>query len=114
MLVVVEVITWCPSGSLSWLLICRCMWFFFFFQAEDGIRDLTVTGVQTCALPIFQGNRGRLASQFGEVPAGGVARDLEKPGAKQSTIPDLRGFAVNREHNILCQEIGRASCRERV
>src|SRR2546430_16140149 len=27
--------------------------FFFFFQAEDGIRDLTVTGVQTCALPIF-------------------------------------------------------------
>src|SRR5438874_6976756 len=27
--------------------------FFFFFQAEDGIRDLYVTGVQTCALPIF-------------------------------------------------------------
>src|SRR5256886_7753415 len=26
--------------------------YFFFFQAEDGIRDLTVTGVQTCALPI--------------------------------------------------------------
>src|SRR5256886_9376496 len=29
------------------------MVFFFFFQAEDGIRDLTVTGVQTCALPIY-------------------------------------------------------------
>src|SRR2546427_1861921 len=29
------------------------IFFFFFFQAEDGIRDLTVTGVQTCALPIF-------------------------------------------------------------
>src|SRR2546430_449233 len=29
---------------------------FFFFQAEDGIRDLTVTGVQTCALPIFVEN----------------------------------------------------------
>src|SRR2546427_12511636 len=28
--------------------------YFFFFQAEDGIRDLTVTGVQTCALPICQ------------------------------------------------------------
>src|SRR6266481_8656169 len=28
------------------------MWSFFFFQAEDGIRDGTVTGVQTCALPI--------------------------------------------------------------
>src|SRR5256886_6553755 len=27
--------------------------YFFFFQAEDGIRDLTVTGVQTCALPIY-------------------------------------------------------------
>src|SRR2546430_9690040 len=31
---------------------------FFFFQAEDGIRDLTVTGVQTCALPIFTGALG--------------------------------------------------------
>src|SRR5438094_3401445 len=29
--------------------------FFFFFQAEDGIRDRTVTGVQTCALPIYPG-----------------------------------------------------------
>src|SRR5206468_5741896 len=29
--------------------------FFFFFQAEDGIRDLIVTGVQTCALPIYIG-----------------------------------------------------------
>src|SRR5207245_4271852 len=28
--------------------------FFFFFQAEDGIRDATVTGVQTCALPILE------------------------------------------------------------
>src|SRR5690606_40179332 len=28
---------------------------FFFFQAEDGIRDFHVTGVQTCALPIFFG-----------------------------------------------------------
>src|SRR2546430_4544138 len=30
------------------------IYFFFFFQAEDGIRDLTVTGVQTCALPICE------------------------------------------------------------
>src|SRR5688572_31326330 len=30
---------------------------FFFFQAEDGIRDLTVTGVQTCALPIYSQTR---------------------------------------------------------
>src|SRR2546430_11367732 len=34
---------------VSWITILD---FFFFFQAEDGIRDLTVTGVQTCALPI--------------------------------------------------------------
>src|SRR2546425_4720049 len=31
---------------------CRYVFFFFFFQAEDGIRDKLVTGVQTCALPI--------------------------------------------------------------
>src|SRR6266576_1440736 len=31
-----------------------CFFFFFFFQAEDGIRVLYVTGVQTCALPIYQ------------------------------------------------------------
>src|SRR5256886_11394960 len=34
---------------------------FFFFQAEDGIRDLTVTGVQTCALPIWVSGRSLLA-----------------------------------------------------
>ena len=32
--------------------MCVCVCCFFFFQAEDGIRDLIVTGVQTCALPI--------------------------------------------------------------
>src|SRR5256886_11362819 len=38
-------------GNLMWMI-------FFFFQAEDGIRDLTVTGVQTCALPISRLRRG--------------------------------------------------------
>src|SRR2546430_2503290 len=38
--------------------------FFFFFQAEDGIRDLTVTGVQTCALPII-GSNPWVGSEFG-------------------------------------------------
>src|SRR5256885_12754313 len=32
-------------------------WYFFFFQAEDGIRDYKVTGVQTCALPISAARR---------------------------------------------------------
>src|SRR5438046_8862542 len=44
-------------------LLSLCMFFFFFFQAEDGIRDWSVTGVQTCALPICKGQRvadGRL------------------------------------------------------
>ena len=31
------------------------LWLFFFFQAEGGIRDYDVTGVQTCALPIYEG-----------------------------------------------------------
>src|SRR5438093_8005928 len=36
------------------MLVCLCICcFFFFFQAEDGIRDWSVTGVQTCALPIY-------------------------------------------------------------
>src|SRR2546430_7471958 len=35
---------------------------FFFFQAEDGIRDLTVTGVQTCALPISGGTLNTTAT----------------------------------------------------
>src|SRR2546429_6581375 len=42
------------SGSqnmVTWERVSRA--FFFFFQAEDGIRDVAVTGVQTCALPIF-------------------------------------------------------------
>src|SRR5690349_23389584 len=36
------------------------LFFFFFFQAEDGIRDLYVTGVQTCALPILAAVGGAL------------------------------------------------------
>src|SRR2546430_12238293 len=36
-------------------MMCVFVNCFFFFQAEDGIRDLTVTGVQTCALPILVG-----------------------------------------------------------
>src|SRR6266436_8818739 len=34
--------------------------FVFFFQAEDGIRDVAVTGVQTCALPIWNSTGGQL------------------------------------------------------
>src|SRR5436189_4778834 len=36
------------------LFVLLYSFFFFFFQAEDGIRDTSVTGVQTCALPILE------------------------------------------------------------
>src|SRR5438874_2851418 len=42
---------------------------FFFFQAEDGIRDLYVTGVQTCALPIFgEAGKARRRGIVGAIP----------------------------------------------
>src|SRR5205823_11324081 len=43
-------------------VFCLFFHFFFFFQAEDGIRDKLVTGVQTCALPISISPRGRSSS----------------------------------------------------
>src|SRR5438874_8015196 len=46
--------------SYSTSIGCIVRRFFFFFQAEDGIRDLYVTGVQTCALPISVHGRARL------------------------------------------------------
>src|SRR5690606_40166704 len=39
------------------VVFCYCCFVFFFFQAEDGIRDFHVTGVQTCALPILSNPR---------------------------------------------------------
>src|SRR5205085_5812660 len=45
--------------------------FFFFFQAEDGIRDLTVTGVQTCALPIYGKSQ---AVRFGDIGTSRLTR----------------------------------------
>src|SRR6266513_3234823 len=44
--------------------------FFFFFQAEDGIRDRNVTGVQTCALPILEGLK---VIELGQLIAGPFA-----------------------------------------
>src|SRR5688572_29158388 len=52
--------------------------FFFFFQAEDGIRDLTVTGVQTCALPIL-GNA---------IPGGTPRAEIDV----HTVLPDLPYF----------------------
>src|SRR5256885_4951690 len=50
------------KGLSTFLVDKAFLLVFFFFQAEDGIRDYKVTGVQTCALPISQGRprHGRL------------------------------------------------------
>src|SRR2546430_6951971 len=55
---------------------------YYFFQAEDGIRDLTVTGVQTCALPIFlleADHRciGKILGEVEDVPDVGPAPSVD-------------------------------------
>src|SRR5216683_5759138 len=52
------------------------MVFFFFFQAEDGIRGLIVTGVQTCALPIFPRREAASAGNRPRPPHSGCERGL--------------------------------------
>src|SRR3712207_7315804 len=49
--------------------VCCC---FFFFQAEDGIRDIGVTGVQTCALPILRTGVPCAMSSTASRPAGDI------------------------------------------
>ena len=49
---------------------------------------------------------GTLARAPREVAVGGVARNFEEPGAKQSMIANLSGSSVNREHYLLCQIFG--------
>src|SRR5207248_4374684 len=60
---------------------------FFFFQAEDGIRDRTVTGVQTCALPIFELGRGERCGR-------------RKPGEEALEIRDDGVDAGLLEHDL--------------
>src|SRR5207245_8692598 len=85
--------------DLVWILFV-----FFFFQAEDGIRDATVTGVQTCALPI-----SRRCSPCRSMPC--------RPSSRYDR--SSRGEASSRWARSACApcgcgtQIGRASCRER-
>src|SRR5256886_10207555 len=77
------------SGAwLSMILI-------FFFQAEDGIRDLTVTGVQTCALPIWSPYSPLLPALYSKTIPCGVRRaggpastsqESKYPGRGESTL----------------------------
>src|SRR5689334_24542618 len=89
---------------------------FFFFQAEDGIRDGTVTGVQTCALPICARASHPDAWKPGALRGRGIdigghtEIDDEWRGHRGSVEPCERGGVEHR----LAAQIGRASCRERV
>src|SRR5256885_4157570 len=60
--------------------------FFFFFQAEDGIRDYKVTGVQTCALPIYE----TVATGFYDGSINGVAVGPGQPGGLGMICDDFR------------------------
>src|SRR5207247_7563615 len=93
----------------------------FFFQAEDGIRDPLVTGVQTCALPIsslapryVQVSRHRKTSRKSSLSKRTVLGPARTdPGAiAQRSAADV----LARSASSTCGgvEIGRASCRERV
>src|SRR5205823_11932705 len=89
-----------PCSASSYRNSDRCR---FFFQAEDGIRDKLVTGVQTCALPIS------LATSSGTASA--------VPPAAAIFAATVSSAALRRPDTITVQpsaEIGRASCRERV
>src|SRR5439155_11455643 len=89
----------------------------FFFQAEDGIRDGHVTGVQTCALPIS----GLGARIVPTAPFALALPDLRivvhravdgAPPPEAARAAERAGELLRRLH--AAPEIGRASCRERV
>src|SRR3712207_7305203 len=65
---------------------------FFFFQAEDGIRDIGVTGVQTCALPIF--DRVMNVNLFGTLymTKAFLPHLLARPEAHITNISSMGGF----------------------
>src|SRR2546430_13454657 len=66
----------------------------FFFQAEDGIRDLTVTGVQTCALPISAARPGRGGAVGRRAPAAGRG---DRPAAGE--VPRRAGALLPRRQD---------------
>src|SRR5688572_32646706 len=68
------------SFSFLFYTCCNYFFFFFFFQAEDGIRDLTVTGVHKCAIPI-SAVAIRPAPRRRPVPAAGDPRSGSRAGA---------------------------------
>src|SRR5690606_41127395 len=92
----------------------------FFFQAEDGIRDFHVTGVQTCALPIWGTNVLHVAHRaitqgfFVGDASGAEPCDFVLPPDVLGTprLPLVLGSGAGPD-GVEAPEIGRASCRER-
>src|SRR3712207_4773924 len=74
-------------SSVLFFYVSLFFFFFFFFQAEDGIRDIGVTGVQTCALPISRpdGRRGGRDAQRRPI----LAREPPRPDRRR--VRDQRG-----------------------
>src|SRR5260370_32468577 len=71
-----------------------CVVFVFFFQAEDGIRDSSVTGVQTCALPIF-------TTEGAKIPLGLWEGSTENAAVATSLLSDLVERGLDPEQGIL-------------
>src|SRR5437773_5929255 len=80
----------------------------FFFQAEDGIRDRDVTGVQTCALPIYPAGNAVGTPALTALPAGSTARTAPTSPTATSTTPTdnlaLRGITVRSEERRVGKE----------
>src|SRR5438034_6627028 len=72
----------------------------FFFQAEDGIRDHCVTGVQTCALPIWRRRRGGLALFF-DARQQRVDALMETGGQHRLGCEDRKSTRLNSSHTVI-------------
>src|SRR2546421_6629507 len=89
--------------------------YFFFFQAEDGIRDLIVTGVQTCALPILNDKFiVREPSAADQIQWNRLNQPLEAAAFERLKAAALTHLSGQELFVRDLFEIGRASCRERV
>src|SRR5256885_7696783 len=87
---------------------------FFFFQAEDGIRDYKVTGVQTCALPILHVAAASHASWVYDRGSPGAPPNPTGWKPVQLVPENARAGRGGLPITVAPNKIGRASCRERV
>src|SRR2546429_5451294 len=84
---------------------------FFFFQAEDGIRDVAVTGVQTCALPISSGKASRSRASFSIVTPSPVSSRGRETGNGRRTGVAWLSVPRSEEHTSELQSRLHLVCR---